>query len=145
MLHWFQEPNQSFKDYKLSWHILLKDCFLPYWIQTKSPRQSVFTLKFGQTKMWQLRRLLLFNDDKYYHSNIFPHRVSFQKQGGEQWELVAYGFAQRSSITYPMVCVKIKFPNLIIGRSNEFDKFGRISPNGLHILNPNTNRNIHCV
>ena len=49
----------------------------------KSPRQSVFTLKFGQTKRWQLRRLLLLNDEKYYRSNIFPHRVSLQKQGGE--------------------------------------------------------------
>jgi len=86
-----------------------KIAFLPYWIQTKNPRQSVFTLKFGQTKRWQLRRLLLFNDEKYYHSNIFPHIVSFQKQGGEQWELIVYGFTQRPSIAYPMVCVKMKF------------------------------------
>ena len=56
-----------------------KIAFLPYWIQTKNPRQSVFTLKFGQTKRWQLRRLLLFNDEKYYHSNIFPHRVFFSE------------------------------------------------------------------
>ena len=145
MLYWFQEPNQSFKDYKLSRHILLKDCFFTLLDPDKSPKQSVFTLKFGQAKRWQLRRLSLFNDEKYYHSNIFSRRVSFQKQGGEQWELVAYGFMQRPSITYPMVCVKIMFPNSIIGRSNEFDRFGRISPNGLHILNPNTNCNIHCV
>ena len=80
-------------------------------------------------------------------TDVFSHIASFKKQGGEQRELVAYGFTRRPSImlTYLRVCVKIMFLNSIIGRSNEFDRFGHISPNGLHILNPNPNRNIHCV
>jgi hypothetical protein len=139
--------NRSYKVYKMSTYTPQKLLYTLNWIQTKSPRQSVSTLKVGSNKKVAIMENLSHSLVKgIYHSDAIFSQIHFLwKKGGDIMRYCSNGFTQRPSNIPLWYLWKLCSYTLSLEDQTTFIDLDIQVFDLFYILYLNINRTIYCV